>query len=78
MKPYRILKKNIKEKTEDSFVGLYKNHDIHIEREEHGFYITVTGPDGCYCYDGYWINYDYPAPNIDDAIEEALKGSQLI
>jgi len=78
---YRI--KIIKEKTPDRFTGRYKQHEIHIEREDNdehscygGFYITVTGPDGCYCYDGWWNPYHYAS--IDEAIQEALIGSQLI
>ena len=87
MKKYRILKKNIKEKTEDCFRGYYKNHEIHIDKYREydlvdhketnlGWYIIVTCPDGCICYDGWWS--EGRDANIDEAIEEALAGSLLI
>jgi len=87
MKKYRILKKNIKVKSEFYFLGYYKNHEIKIEKDnltwdEESYtyprwYIVVTGPNGGVCYDGWWGDY-LRNTTIDDAIEEALMGSKLI
>lgn len=75
---YRI--KKIVRKDDMNFIGYYKGHEICIDREEdddYKFYIVVRSPEGTFCYDGWWSCYD-KYPTIDDAIEEALRGSLLI
>ena len=65
------------ERTEDSFIGRYKQHDIRIDREEgKNWYIAVQSPSGLYAYDGYWIDSQWKS--LDDAIYEACTGTQLL
>lgn len=61
---------------ENVFWGEYKAHDIEIFRElsDEDWYIIVHSGRG-YLYDGYFP--DSANATIDEAIEEALKGSQL-
>ena len=61
------------ERTEDSFVGRYKQHDIRIDRDEgKNWYIAVQSPSGLYAYDGYWLDSQWQS--LDDAIAEASSG----
>jgi len=81
-KKWRI--KTIYEKTENIFWGEYKKHEIAIEGVLVGqdstmgkrYAIAVLNTEnGIYAYDGYWgDSYN----TIDEAIEEALRGSKLI
>ncbi len=63
------------EKTDTLFEGYYKNHYFNIQKEDepNKWYIIVTDPSGEYCYDGYWETLE--ESTIDDAIEQAIKGS---
>jgi hypothetical protein len=78
--------RKIKEHTPDSFRGIYKGYDIEIERDlerdKHGyvFYITVRNPEIAFGtnYDGWWEYEGSAYPSIEDAVEEALKGSGFI
>ena len=64
------------ERDENSFCGRYKQHDIHIDREDgKNWYIAVQAPSGLYAYDGYWI--DSAWKSLDDAIVEACMGAML-
>ena len=64
------------ERTDDSFLGRYKQHDIRIDRESgKNWYIAVQAPSGLYAYDGYWLNSQWKS--MDDAISEACTGAQL-
>ncbi len=64
------------ERTEDEFVGRYKQHDIRIGREDgRNWYIAVQAPSGLYAYDGYWL--DSWNKSMDDAIAEACTGAML-
>lgn len=65
------------ERSENSFDGQYKQHDIHIERDDdcRNWYITVRGPDGCHTYDGWWR--DSGSKSLDEAIIEACHGSMI-
>jgi len=76
------------EKTDRYFHGLYKDHEIEIEREDEenegaliengSFYIRVWEVDsGCHAYDGWMKNSDWDT-TIDESIKEALCGSGLI
>jgi hypothetical protein len=66
-----------KERTDNSFVGVYKKCNIEIDRDEdtHLFYIIVRYTDGTYMYDGSWP--DSENATIDEAIKEAISGAQL-
>ena len=75
---YRI--KQVISKSADSFFGSYRGCVIEIDRDEDeirgaAFNISVTTRDGGFLYDGCWGD---PEDTIDEAIEEALLGSQLI
>ena len=64
------------ERTDDSFLGRYKQHDIRIDRESgKNGYIAVQAPSGLYAYDGYLLNSQWKS--MDDAISEACTGAQL-
>lgn len=59
------------------FEGRYKGHDILIERAHpaDNWYIQVRGPDGCFCYDGWWP--ESARKTQREAVLEALEGSLL-
>jgi hypothetical protein len=79
MPGYRIV--NVRERTDASFSGRYRGHDIQVDREPDdsadgmAFYIIVTAPSGMNAYDGWWGAW---RNTLDEAIEEALLGSNLI
>jgi len=81
---YRI--RIIHERTSRRFRGRYKGHEIEITRADrkglrvYGWYIMVWAPSGALCYDGYWpssLLMEGPK-TMDEAIEQALRGSLLI
>lgn len=66
-------------KDKDTFTGVYKKHDIYINRDaidRRNFYIEVVHPSGEHAYDGWWNSEDMNT-TIDDAIKEAIDGAQL-
>lgn len=70
----------VKEKDPNHFFGTYKGCEINIDRAKgEEFYIQVRHTDGGYLYDG-WFPDSTQAEGIgiDDAIEEALDGAQLL
>ena len=83
MKAISRIKKVI-EKTEECFEGYYKNHWICITMEyictgfEPIYHIEVQNQDGIYSYHGYWDGDNRLNLTMEDAVEEALKGSMLI
>lgn len=64
-----------KERTNTSFYGFYKGHELVIEKHKNDdyFYIQVYN-DGGYAYDGYAPE---ECETVDDAIKEAIDGAQL-
>lgn len=67
-------------RSDDEIYAHYKGCDIDIQREEEPvdgatFTIFVNDPNGGYLYDGCWGD---EANTMDEALEEALLGSQLI
>lgn len=83
MKKYRIFQKCISISNEDEFDGFYKGYHIYVRRElskidiNDEFFISVEDKEGEYLYDGNWCPEKENVP-INDAIEEALVGSDLI
>lgn len=76
-----MSKSELKEyaKTNDHYTGVYKKHDIYINRDQIDrrlFYIEVVHPSGEHAYDGWWDSEDIET-TIDDAIKEAIDGAQL-
>lgn len=63
----------------NSFHGYYDKCEIEITREtSDSFYIQVTNNSGELLYDGYWIpNYPNRHPTMQDALQEAIDGSEL-
>jgi hypothetical protein len=55
----------------------FKGHTICVERkhDHENWYITVTAPNGCYAYDGWWSNSEHTTAL--EAIEEAKSGALL-
>lgn len=53
----------------------YKHHSIWVYKikKSDDWYIQVSGPDGCMCYDGWWG--DSSDRTADEAIEEAKSGA---
>ena len=48
---------NIKENTSKSFIAIYKDFEISIQKEpgkNNTYYIMCTAPSGSYIYDGYF------------------------
>lgn len=64
-------------RTETVFWGEYEGCNIEVFRDtsDEDWYIIVNGKDGEYLYDG-WCP-DSKDSSMDDAIEEALHGSEL-
>jgi len=56
----------------------FKKHSICVERkhDHENWYITVTAPNGCYAYDGYWRDSEHTTAG--EAIEEAKRGAMLV
>ncbi len=69
----------IQKRTDDEFFGTHKGHEININRlsEDGTFYITVEKlSNGLFAYDG-WVDGDDGIYDMDQAIAEALRGSEL-
>ena len=64
-------------KDRNSFWGVYKNHEIHLTREDQNddWYIQVIADDGGRLYDGTWR--DSTGKSRRAAILEALRGAML-
>lgn len=73
----RIKKREIV--TPEKFRGEYRGCCIEVERDPFcqrgGFYIYVLSPEGGVLYDGWWGDF---GKDINQAVEEAMTGSQLI
>lgn len=69
--------RQIKDYTGTEFFGWYRGYQVEVKREppDLGYYIMVSGDTG-YLYDGWWTEGEWRP--IDDAIYEALYGSQLL
>jgi hypothetical protein len=65
------------EREENRFDGMYKGHEIRIQRDDdrQDWYIAVRDQGGYYVYDGYWR--DSSDKSLDDAIIEACQGAML-
>ena len=56
----------------------FKKHHITISRpsKDKNWYITVTSPNGCYAYNGWWRDSEFKTPK--EAFEEAKRGACLV
>jgi len=61
-----------------NFTAVYKDYDFDISRKdsEDSWYIQVNPFEGCYLYDGLWSGSS--DKTIEEAVEEALKGAQIL
>ena len=76
----KTAKVKVVKKTNDLFEGSYKDETetIEIKREGYNrFYILVYSDSG-YSYEGYWDAPKVGITDIEDAIKEALIGSDLV
>lgn len=72
---YRLGRVSIR--TSKQIIGRYRDYDIEINREEDGrFYIYVHNPYISFgtAYDGWWGDKQ---KSIDEALQEAFRGSQI-
>lgn len=53
----------------------FRNHQITLQKDDYkaNWYIIVTGPDGCYAYDGWWRNSE--SATWQEALSEAKRGA---
>lgn len=58
---------------------VYRGYRISIEHEdENVFYIQVAAPCGMFDYDGWWRPDFYHVAGFTDALDEAIRGAQIV